>query len=133
MKNIKRDKIAHLQACLCAPFAVFPIVYLYFYLLSYWSESIILSEGGIAIFWTACVGYIVALVITLIYGLPVALVLQTKQRFTPKLLAILSLLPLMIVSVFYGESLDMFDLFIYCSFGVSFAYWCFYKWSASGI
>lgn len=130
MKTFSETTRKNIVACIIAPFSVFPAIlalYLVLSLYAVFAKSSISTTGFEVGFLVAFVGWVVALSLTLIYGLPTALMLQRYKRFNLKILVPFSLVPTCVISVVTDAELGILLMYIYCSVIVAAAYWCTFK------
>jgi hypothetical protein len=132
MKGAKNDILAHVQACLCAPFAVFPAVIAYYYV-----SSVLVFQNAHQIdsvgWLVALFGYLIGLIITVAFGLPVVLTLIKKKKFSLTNVLLFSLIPPSLYGIIFYSTYQMLFIFIPCSLSVAFAYFHLYRLSANGI
>jgi hypothetical protein len=132
MKDLKNDILAHVQACLCAPFAVFPAVFSYYYV-----SSVLVFQNAHQIdsvgWLVALFGYLIGLIITIAYGLPVVLTLIKKKKLSLTNVFLFSLIPPSLYGLVFYSTYQMLFVFIPCSLSVACAYFFLYRLSANGI
>ena len=136
MKDFKNDKLAHLQACTCAPFAVFPAIYCILVFVGLFSNQTLSNYmyAISAMFWiTGFVGYLIGVAVTALYGLPLCLFLLKRGKFKLSYVLLVSVIPAPVWVVATGDTIKALLLLIPCSLAVAFAYFYLYRWSASGI
>ncbi|MFT2092853.1 hypothetical protein [Paraglaciecola sp. 2405UD69-4] len=120
----------NIQACVIAPFSVFPAVgtlllglYLYSLTLGEKVATTGLSVAYLLVFY----GWLIAVFATLFYGLPVALVLQKLGKFRLIFLLPCSLVPSLIIFFTNINDAGLSLLYGYCSVWVAFSYWTLFN------
>ncbi|MEH6393926.1 hypothetical protein [Pseudoalteromonas sp.] len=126
MKTFSETTRKNIIACIIAPFSVFPAIfalYLVLFLYAVVAKSSVSTTGFEVGFLVAFIGWVMALFLTLAYGLPTALILQRYQRFNLKMLVPFSLVPTYVISVATDAEFGVLLIYAYCSVIVAAAYW----------
>lgn len=136
MKTFSEITRKNIVACIIAPFSVFPAIlalYLILFFYAAFAKSSVSTTGFEVGFLVAFVGWVMALSLTLIYGLPTALILQRYKRFNLKMLVPFSLVPTCVISVATDAELGILLIYAYCSVIVAAAYWYMFNKRVNGL
>ena len=126
MNTFSKTTRKNISACVMAPFSVFPailVLYLSLFVYAEIANSAVSTTGIEVGILMAFVGWIMALLLTVIYGLPVALILQKFNKFKLHNLVTLSLVPTFITSVATNAEYGVLFMYAYCSTIVAVTYW----------
>ncbi|MCC2608183.1 hypothetical protein [Planctobacterium marinum] len=137
MKTFSLTTRKNIRAVLIAPFSVFPAVFFLYLLLFFYAlatnevvSSTDLVDVGVIV---AFVGWIFAVVLTFIYGLPIALLLQRINKFKLSLLLPVSLFPTLTILLVTKAEFGVLFLYAYCSVIVAITYWFMFNKQSNGI
>ena len=126
----------NIQACVLAPFVVFPalaVLFVIFFVNEWLTGEKVTSTGVWGILVFASVGWVIALVATTMYGLPIALLLQKLKIFNLKYLLPLSQIPTIGIMIITRSEYGLVLVYSYCSLCVAFTYLTLYSSNNDGL
>lgn len=126
MKTFSQKTRKNIQACCMAPFVIFPallVLFLIGYGYSLATGYVVSTTGFEAGVLMAFIGWLLAGLLTLCYGLPIALLLQHFNKFKLRFLLPLSLVPTFIVFLASKSEHGVLFIYAYSSAIVALAYW----------
>jgi hypothetical protein len=132
MKNVFKRNLA---SALIAPIALYPATFFAWFFLALLDlidkKESVRSFGGATdglelLFAIPTIGLIFAFPLTIIFGIPIALILQKLNIFKLPIILSLSLVPVTLLAVFISSFHGM-SIFYYFSLAVAFSYWLVYE------
>jgi hypothetical protein len=116
----------NIQACLIAPFSVFPAIFilcLALYIYSFIAGEKVTTTGLSVVFLFMFYGWLIALFATICFGVPIALALQKLGKFNLLFLLPCSLIPSLVIAFTNSSEVSLSLVYAYSSLCVAFSYW----------